>query len=30
VVKATVDALSQLALPDEIAATRGKQVAELR
>jgi small subunit ribosomal protein S5 len=30
VVKATIDALSQLALPDEIAAARGKSVAELR
>jgi small subunit ribosomal protein S5 len=29
VVKATMDALSQLALPEEIAATRGKQLAEL-
>jgi small subunit ribosomal protein S5 len=30
VVKATMDALSQLALPEEIASTRGKQLAELR
>jgi small subunit ribosomal protein S5 len=30
VVKATMDALSQLALPEEIATTRGKQLAELR
>jgi len=30
VVKATVDALSQLARPEDIAAVRGKQLAELR
>jgi len=29
VVKATMDGLAQLALPEEIAATRGKQLAEL-
>jgi len=29
VVKATMDALSQLAQPEDIAATRGKQLAEL-
>jgi small subunit ribosomal protein S5 len=30
VVKATMDALSQLVRPEEIASTRGKQLAELR
>ena len=30
VVKATIDALSQMATPSEIAATRGREAAELR
>lgn len=30
VVKATIDGLSQLALPEDIAARRGRQLAELR